>query len=89
MMLPQAAALITSGITKILHGEKYTMVIAVCIGQNFNFEFILLFVPVDFHHILVCLSWVSDQSVDGCLLVIGEDGWHWTSCGGPVVQVCV
>ncbi len=87
MMLPQAAALITSGITKILHGEKNIQ--RVCYGSvyrlNFCVSMYFVFVPVDFHHVLVCLSWVSDQSIDGCLLVIREDGWHWTSCGCPVV----
>ncbi len=53
--------------------------------ENFYVWMNFVFVPVYFHHVLVCLSWVSDQSVDGCLLVIREDGWHWTSCGGPVV----
>jgi hypothetical protein len=92
MMLPQEAALITSGITKIL--QKFTrnerFVLCKIVYRIWNIvHSVYVFVPVYLHHVFVCLSRVSHQGVNCSLLVIREECRDWTGCGGAIIQVCV
>ena len=88
MMLPHEAALITSGITKILEIYRSKMVVLYKMVYELRYG-LYVGVPVYLHHVLVCLSRICHQGVYSSLLVIREECRDWSGCGGAIVQVCV
>ncbi len=88
MMLPHEAALITSDITKIL--EIYRNKVVMLYKMVYELRCgVYVCVPVYLHHVSVCLSRICHQGVYSSLLVIREECWDWSGCGGAIVQVCV
>ncbi len=61
---------------------QYKMVYELICGMHVG-------LPVYLHHVFVCLSRICHQGVYGSLLVIWEECWDWSGCGGAIVQVCV